>query len=603
MFSMRRPFRQTHRPLRRKARIRVEQLEERCLLAYSPMQMLHAYGFDQVKFNGGTVNGDGSGQTIAIVDAFSNRDSNGNNLSFSDLQTFDQNFGLLDPPSFKVVYTQGSTQVTTPPPVDTGWALEMDLDIEWAHAIAPKANIILVNTADNSYTNLLGGDTWAANNGASVISNSWGSSEFAGETSNDSTFLGHPGVSFVFSSGDGGKPGEYPAYSPNVIAVGGTTLNLDSAGNWLSETGWGNGSLSQILGGSGGGISKYESKPSYQKNVKQSSSKRTNPDVAYNADPNTGVSVYGQLNGGWQQVGGTSAGAPQWAALLSIVDQGRTYNTNGQTGTLGTKDVLTQLYQVKSSDFHDIISGNNGFKAGRGYDLVTGLGSPVAQNLIPDLVATTSTGASAHGTTTQLGSKKAKTNLIVDQSQNQATPPANMANLFANDPARNFQALFSAPTAFQAPNFQPTVAPAASFTTTTIATTQSSAVNMGTAISGSSDVLNDGLSGTEDLKVMPAPSLEDKGTTGAPVVPVTPSATTTEQEAMNQSAVDSYFIASSISVVAEDRLVAIPATVSEQEPMEVVPVANAAGLIAFVGGFWTLQTSREVERNRRQARR
>jgi hypothetical protein len=602
MFVMRRPSRHKKRPLRRKARIRVEQLEERCLLAYSPLQMQHAYGFDQVMFNGGTVKGDGSGQTIAIVDAFSNRDSNGNDLSLSDLQAFDANFKLPDPPSFRVVYTQGTQQVTTPPPVDTGWALEMDLDIEWAHAIAPNANIILVNTADNSYTNLLGGDTWAANNGAVVVSNSWGGSEFAGETANDSTFLGHPGVSFVFSSGDGGKPGEYPAYSPNVIAVGGTTLNLDSAGNWLSETGWGNGNLSQFLGGSGGGISKYEKKPSYQKNVKQSSTKRTNPDVAYDADPNTGVAVYGQLNGGWQQVGGTSAGAPQWSALLSIVDQGRTYNTNGQTGSLGTADVLSRLYSVSPTDFHDITKGNNGYAASRGYDLVTGLGSPIAQNLIPDLVATVSTGASAHGTTTQLGNKKAKNNLVVDQQQNPVTPPANTANLFASDPARNFQALFTAPTPFQAPTFQAPVTPvAAAAATTTIA--PSTSVNMGTAISGASDGLSDGLSGTEDLKVMPVPTQENKIAPGAPVVPVTPMVSTPDQEAMNQSAVDSYFIAASITVKSESVPTVLPATVSEQQPLEVVPVANAAGLVAFLGGFWTLQSSQEDERNRRQARR
>src|SRR5262245_32912180 len=109
---------QAKRPLRRKARVRVEQLEARCLLAYSPAQMLHAYGFDQVSFTstGTKIPGDSRGQTIAIVDAFTNADSNGNDLSFSDLHTFDQNFRLADPPSFKVVYTQGSSQVTTPPP-------------------------------------------------------------------------------------------------------------------------------------------------------------------------------------------------------------------------------------------------------------------------------------------------------------------------------------------------------------------------------------------------------------------------------------------------------------------------------------------------------
>jgi hypothetical protein len=574
----------------------VEQLEARCLLAYTPAQMLHAYGFDQVKFNGGTVNGDGTGQTIGIVDAFTNADSNGNDLSLHDLQTFDAQYQLPDPPSFRVVYTQGSSQVTTPPPVDAGWANEMDLDIEWAHAIAPKANIILVNTADNSYTNLLGGDTWAANNGATVISNSWGSSEFAGETANDSTFLGHPGVTFVFSSGDGGKPGEYPAYSPNVIAVGGTTLNLDSAGNWLSETGWGNGNLSPFLGGSGGGISKYEGKPSYQKNVKQSTNHRTNPDVAYNADPNTGVSVYSTLNGGWEQVGGTSAGAPQWAALMAIVNQGRTYNTNGQTGTLGTADVLSRLYNVSSTDFHDIIKGNNGFAAGKGYDLVTGLGSPIAQNLIPDLVATVSTGASAQGTTTHLPQTKAKRNLIVNPPDNPVVTPT--PPLMANDAARNFQALFSTSTVLPAPSLSAPTGATPTFVAAPIAASASSAVNMGTTISGASDGLQDGLSGSEDIKVMPVQYQDDQATPATPVTPVTPEAGTTEQEAMNRTAVDHYFMAVSFKVESEDRLATTPTTVSEQEPMDVQPVANAAGLIAFLAGFWTFRRSQDEDTKR-----
>src|SRR5262249_57430861 len=118
------------------------------------------------------------------------------------------------------------------------------------------------------------------------------------------------------------------------------------------------------------------------------------------------------------------------------------------------------------------------------------------------------------------------------------------------------------------------------------------------------DALKDGLSGTEDLKVMPAQSQEDKIVPAAPAVPVTPTTSASEQEAMNQSAVDSFFIAASITVESESAPAVVPATVSEQEPTEVVPVANAAGLIAFVGGFWTVQqTSQEDERNRRQVRR
>src|SRR5205823_4467517 len=158
----------------------------------------------------------------------------------------------------------------------------------------------------------------------------------------------HNGVTFVASSGDYGAPPSYPAISPNVLSVGGTNLQIDAGGNYQGEVGWGD---------SGGGISVYEAKPSYQSNVTQSATKRTNPDVAYNGDPNSGVPVYDstpyQNVTGWFQVGGTSAGAPQWAALVAIADQGRTVYGKG---TLHGANY--PLYQVvPSSAFHDITSG------------------------------------------------------------------------------------------------------------------------------------------------------------------------------------------------------------------------------------------------------
>jgi subtilase family serine protease len=348
---------------RRSARYKldIERLEARELLAYTPAQMLHAYGIDQVKFSNGTVKGDGSGQTIAIVDAFDDP------TILSDLQKFDATYGLPDPPSFQKLTPQGQ------PAANTGWALEIALDVEWAHAIAPKANIILVESADNSGANLYAADVFAASQtGVSVVSNSWGGAEYSGETSADSNFV-HSGVTFIFSSGDSGAPPEYASASPNVLSVGGTTLNLDSSGNWVSETGW---------SGSGGGPSAYEAKPSFQSSVTISSTRAT-PDVAFDADPNTGVAVYDSNNGGWLQVGGTSLGAPSWAGLIAIVDQGRALN--GQS-SYSSSDLLTQIYKVSSSDFHDITSGNNGYAAGTGYDFVTGRGSPIANLLIPDLV-------------------------------------------------------------------------------------------------------------------------------------------------------------------------------------------------------------------------
>src|SRR5262245_16620749 len=346
-FLARRPTRTSRRRVR-KARISVEQLEARNLLAaFTPAQITKAYGFDKVTF-AGSIKGDGTGQTIAIVDAFDDP-----NIA-ADLDKFSQTYSLPDSTtglSFQKVYAQGSQ-----PAFDSGWALEIALDVEWAHAIAPKASIILVEAADNSSTNLYAADVYAAGlAGVSVVSNSWGGKEYSSELGDDKNFLtpaGHQGVTFVFSSGDSGTPPEYPAASPNVLAVGGTTLTLDSSNNWKSETGWGHGFLSFLLGGSGGGVSKYEPKPSYQNSV-NTGTKRDSPDVAYVADPNTGVSVYDSNNGGWLQVGGTSAGAPQWAALLAIVNQGRTYNAAGNQGTLKGIDVLSRIYTVSANDFHD----------------------------------------------------------------------------------------------------------------------------------------------------------------------------------------------------------------------------------------------------------
>ena len=158
-------------------------------------------------------------------------------------------------------------------------------------------------------------------------------------------------MTFVASSGDSGAPVGYPAISSKVLSVGGTTLNLNSQGGYLSESGW---------SGSGGGISAYESQPSYQKGVvTQSTTYRTNPDVAYDANPSTGFPVYDSYNNPasapWGQWGGTSDAAPQWAALIAIADQGRALA--GKAALDGATQTLPMLYALPSSDFHDITSG------------------------------------------------------------------------------------------------------------------------------------------------------------------------------------------------------------------------------------------------------
>jgi len=338
-----------------------------------PSQIRHAYSFDQLtcSYTGtfGNTNLCGYGQTIAIVDAYDDP-----NIS-KDLSTFSNQFGLPDCTSangcFVKVTPQGKTRS------DSGWALEESLDVQWAHAMAPGAKIILVEAKSASFSNLLSAVDYAASR-AGQVSMSWGGSEFSSESNYDSHFNKN-NVSFFASSGDSGSGTIYPSVSPYVVAVGGTTLNVDSLGNVSSETGW---------SGSGGGSSLYESEQSYQTNYGISNNgKRAVPDVSYNGDPNTGVPVYDsfgyQGSKGWFQVGGTSAGAPQWAALSAIVNNART--TPMSSASYGTD---TLLYGAATgtdyaNDFRDIMSGNNGgFSAGTGYDFVTGVGSPLSNNLL-----------------------------------------------------------------------------------------------------------------------------------------------------------------------------------------------------------------------------
>ena len=185
----------------------------------SPSQIRHAYGIDQITFNGGTVAGDGSGTTIAIVDAYDDP-----NIA-NDLHQFDLRFGLPDPIFTKVNQNGGSTM----PSPNGGWISEIALDVEWSHAIAPKANILLVEANSSSNSDLFQAVRTAARTpGVVAVSMSWAGGESSGETGTDaSTFVtpaGHAGVTFFASSGDTGAPAVYPSASPNVVSVGGTTL-------------------------------------------------------------------------------------------------------------------------------------------------------------------------------------------------------------------------------------------------------------------------------------------------------------------------------------------------------------------------------------------
>ncbi len=348
---------------------------------FFPAQIRHAYGIDQVLLNG-TIQGDGTGQTIAIVDAYHTP------TMAADLAAFDAHFGIPAPPSFTQVAQDGSTNYPSTDPAGVGtnnWELETALDVEWAHALAPGADILLVEASSTFFSDLASNAVDYARNQPNVVavSMSWGGSEFSTEASLDSAFTtpgGHAGVVFLAATGDTGSPGLYPAYSPNVLAVGGTTLSLNGSNNITTESGW---------SGSGGGISQFENQPSFQNGVvTQSSTRRTIPDVAFDANQNTGVPVYDSYNNGnvtpWIKVGGTSFGSPSWAALVAIAEQGRALA--GQP-VLDSPGFLSKIYTAPTGDFNDIIGGSNGpYSAVAGYDLVTGLGTPKANFLIPDIV-------------------------------------------------------------------------------------------------------------------------------------------------------------------------------------------------------------------------
>ncbi|MBV9123675.1 MAG: hypothetical protein JO112_09990, partial [Planctomycetes bacterium] len=368
----------------------VEELEVRCLMSnaplgqalaqpvlspatidnpsiygYTPAQVRHAYGFDQLPL-------DGSGQTIAIVEAYDDP------TIAADLHAFDQTFGLPDP-NLTRVNQNGGTQY---PSNNALWGQEAALDVEWAHAIAPGANILLVEANSESTTDLMAAVDYARSQpGVSAVSMSWAVGEFPSETSLDRHFTtpgGHGGVTFIGAAGDEGAGAEWPAASPNVVAVGGTSLSVDGSGNYQGETGWASGS---------GGISSYEAKPGYQSGLTPGGT-RSVPDVAYDSNPATGFAVYdtdmNYTGDPWFALAGTSAAAPQWAGLVALANQGRAQHGLGALD--GTSQTLPLLYSAPSSAFHDVTSGGNGNVATPGYDLITGRGSPAANVLIPYLV-------------------------------------------------------------------------------------------------------------------------------------------------------------------------------------------------------------------------
>jgi subtilase family serine protease len=275
--------------------------------------------------------------------------------------------------------------------------LEESLDVEQACALAPQANIVLVEANSNSFDDLLAAAQVAYTQyHATVVSMSFGGGEFQGEQQSDSVFCnitnqdGHP-VTFVASTGDSGHGAQYPASSPCVIAVGGTVLAFNSTTtpasptqiNYGSENGWRSG---------GGGVSSLEAQPSWQNPAcaTWSTAFRCAPDISSLA---VNVPVYDTFSQhGWVPVNGTSISAPDWGSFFTLVNSGRAA-VGKQTLSQAAPDLYTIYYSGNYlNDFHDIVNGTNGTcgsqcTAAANYDLVTGIGTYKANVLYPAMVA------------------------------------------------------------------------------------------------------------------------------------------------------------------------------------------------------------------------
>jgi len=369
---------------------------------YSPQEMRTAYNVAPLINAGYT----GKGQSIVIIDSF------GSPTIQADLHTFDAAYGLPDP-KLTVLSPLGTVPFDPNNSDMVGWAFETTLDVEWSHAIAPGANIVLMTSPVSETEGVQGLPQFLSleqyalsHHLGKIFSQSWAATENtlftpAGEQvianfENFYQYADSQGVTVFSSTGDSGTANpdvngniypfptvNFPASSPWVTAVGGTTLNADVDGKYQSETVWNN-----SIGAGGGGISQYFKEPTYQKNTLPTSDQsllkgyRGIPDVSYNADPNTGVPVYlGFLGGsanGYYIFGGTSAGSPQWSGIIADANQALGHSL----GFLNP--IIYKIGQSKAAPylFHDITVGNNGvdgipgYNATPGWDPATGWGTP-----------------------------------------------------------------------------------------------------------------------------------------------------------------------------------------------------------------------------------
>ena len=318
---------------------------------YGPADLRSAYGL------GGATGG--STQTVGIVDAYDDPNA------AADLATYRSHYGLppctADTGCFRKVDQNGGNQL---PKANGGWAQEISLDLDMVSAVCPNCHILLVEASSAGLTSLGTAVNTAVRLGATEVSNSYGGGESAAETGYDTSYFQHPGVPITASSGDSGYGVQYPAASPFVTAVGGTTLNRAANSRGWAETAW---------SGAGSGCSAYEPQQSWQAGL-GSCPRRTVADVSADADPATGVAVYDSYayhgSSGWLVFGGTSVASPVIAGVYALAGNGAaiTYGSYpyGHTGAL-----------------NDVTSGSNGScaqaylcTAGPGYDGPTGLGTP-----------------------------------------------------------------------------------------------------------------------------------------------------------------------------------------------------------------------------------
>lgn len=338
----------------------------------------------------------GAGQTIAIVDA------PGSTNPAVDLNNFSSHYKLplcnVANPCFSQIDLSKGATVSA----QNDWKYEVALDVQWSHALAPAAHILLVTAKSSSLTDMMAAvQAAAAQPGVAAISMSWGAIEFSAETSSayDGVLksIQASGIVLLASSGDSGDNGanqEWPAASPYVTSVGGTSIT--TVGYALptvaTEVAW-------SLGG--GGASIYEAMPGFQSAalagttvLSLDKTKRAIPDISYNADPNHSP-VAMVVGNGWYAAGGTSAGSPQWAAITALLAQQRavknetTMQALVKSNASGFNGVIYQA-KLDQTSFFDVTSGSDNTSrttcalcvAGKGYDAVTGLGAPNVTNLL-----------------------------------------------------------------------------------------------------------------------------------------------------------------------------------------------------------------------------